>query len=150
MSDLIDPNDFVITRKRKKYKFAKFHNAPNCFELDDWTKRSVDIIEVGAGSALFSVELAARYPDKTVVALDVKADRLQQGAYAALERGIQNVQFVRARADQITEICQVRSVAQILVTSVSYTHLDVYKRQFVNSEPSVRCRFSRSFLCRVR
>lgn len=116
MSDLIDPNDFVITRKRKKYKFAKFHNAPNCFELDDWTKRSVDIIEVGAGSALFSVELAARYPDKTVVALDVKADRLQQGAYAALERGIQNVQFVRARADQITEICQVRSVAQIWVT----------------------------------
>ena len=32
----VDPNQFVISRKRKKYKFAKFHNAENCFELDEW------------------------------------------------------------------------------------------------------------------
>ena len=35
MSELLNPDDFVIVRKRKKYKFAKFHNAENCFEFDE-------------------------------------------------------------------------------------------------------------------
>ena len=57
-----NPDDFIITRKRKKYKFAKFANSPLCFELDEWQKQPVDVLEVGAGTALFSVELAARHP----------------------------------------------------------------------------------------
>lgn len=116
MSELLDPNDYVITRKRKKYKFAKFHNAENCFEFDEWTKRPVDVVEVGAGTALFSVELAARYPDKTFVALDVKADRLQRGAYEALARGLGNVFFVRARADQLLELFDTQSLQAIWIT----------------------------------
>jgi len=116
MSELLDPKDFIITRKRKKYRFAKFHNAVNCFEFDEWTKRPVDVVEIGAGTALFSVELATRHPEKTFVALDVKADRLQRGAYAAIERGLTNVFFVRARADQISELFASRSLEQIWVT----------------------------------
>ena len=86
----VDPNQFVIARKRKKYKFAKFHNAKNCFELDEWRdfyqqhQPGFSRLEVGAGTGLFSVELAARYPDKLFAAIDVKADRLQKGAYIAL------------------------------------------------------------------
>lgn len=116
MKDQVDPNDFIITRKRKKYKFAKFANAINCFEFDEWSQRSVDSLEIGAGTGLFSVELAARYPNKTFVALDVKADRLQKGAYAALERGLDNVFFVRARADQVEELFPSHSVEQVWVT----------------------------------
>jgi len=116
MSELLDPKDFIITRKRKKYKFAKFHNAANCFELAEWTKRPVDVVEIGAGTALFSVELATRHPNLVYVALDVKADRLQRGAYEALERGLTNVFFVRARADQISELFAPQSLAQIWVT----------------------------------
>ena len=113
MTELLDPNDFIITRKRKKYRFAKFHNATNCFEFDEWTRRPVDIVEIGAGTAFFSVELAARYPEKTFVAIDVKGDRLQRGAYDALQRGITNVYFVRARADQVTELFDRHAVAEI-------------------------------------
>jgi len=113
---MIDPNDFIITRKRKKYKFAKFHNAKNCFEFEEWEKQSVDIVEVGAGTGLFSVELATRYPEKSFVAVDVKADRLQKGAYAALERGLTNISFVRARADQIDELLMPNSVETIWLT----------------------------------
>lgn len=116
MSGYLDPNDFIITRKRKKYRFAKFHNAPNCFELDEWSPRPVDVIEIGAGTALFSVELAARDPERTYLAIDVKADRLQKGAYEALERGIANVVFVRARADQVDQLCDADSVSAIWLT----------------------------------
>ena len=116
MNQQINPGDFVISRKRKKYKFAKFHNAENCFEFDEWQPRAADVLEIGAGTGLFSVELAALSSAKTFVAIDVKGDRLQKGAYEALERGLKNVLFVRARADQIDELFAANSLEKIWVT----------------------------------
>lgn len=113
---MIDPNDFIITRKRKKYKFAKFANSPLCFEFDEWDKQSTDVVEVGAGTGRFSVELASRRPEKQFVAVDVKADRLQKGAYEAEARGLKNVRFVRARADQLDELFKAGSVEQLWIT----------------------------------
>lgn len=122
MSELLNPDDFIIVRKRKKYKFAKFHNAESCFELDEWRdfyqqhQPSVSRLEIGAGTGLFSVELAARYPDKLFAAIDVKADRLQKGAYIALERGLKNIYFIRARADQIGDLFALSTLVNIWVT----------------------------------
>lgn len=114
---MIDPDTFVITRKRKKYKFAKFANSPLCFEFDKWEKSNgADVIELGAGTALFSVELASRHPDKQFVAIDVKADRLQKGAYEAMERGLTNVRFLRARADQLLDCFEQESLESIWLT----------------------------------
>ena len=122
MGELLNPDDFVIARKRKKYKFAKFHNAENCFEFDEWRdfyqqrQPSVSRLEIGAGTGLFSVELAARYPDKLFAAIDVKADRLQKGAYIALEKGLDNIYFIRARADQIDDLFALSTLVNIWVT----------------------------------
>lgn len=116
MSAYVDPKEFIITRKRKKYKFAKFANSELCYEFDAWQKSPVDVIEVGAGTGLFSVELASLHPDKRYVAIDVKGDRLQTGAYEAQRRGLDNIFFVRARADQIEELCTPASVEQVWVT----------------------------------
>ena len=122
MSELLNPDDFVIVRKRKKYKFAKFHNAENCFEFDEWRdfyqqrQPSVSRLEIGAGTGLFSVELAARCPDKLFAAIDVKADRLQKGAYIALERGLKNIYFIRARADQVGDLFALSMLVNIWVT----------------------------------
>jgi len=105
MSQLLDPNDFIITRKRKKYRFALFHNSPLCFEFDEWDKAwPVDAVEIGAGTGQFIAELAARHPEQNFVAIDVKGDRLQKGARQAEAQGLANVRFLRARADQIDEL----------------------------------------------
>ena len=105
MSQLLDPNDFIITRKRKKYRFALFANSPLCFEFDEWDKAwPVDVVEIGAGTGQFIAELAARHPEQNFVAIDVKGDRLQKGARQAEAQGLVNVRFVRARADQIDEL----------------------------------------------
>lgn len=112
----VDPTDFIITRKRKKYKFALFANSPLCFELDEWTKRPVDVVELGAGTGLFAVELAARHPEQTFMAVDVKADRLQKGAKLAAEQGLANIWFVRARADQLLELVDEQSVTALWST----------------------------------
>lgn len=111
-----NPDDFIITRKRKKYKFAKFANSPLCFEVDQWQKQAVDVLEIGAGTGLFSVELAQRHPELQFVAIDVKGDRLQTGAYEATRLGLANVRFVRARADQVDQIVPEKSLQQIWVT----------------------------------
>ncbi|MFZ1812373.1 MAG: hypothetical protein WAU02_02485, partial [Candidatus Saccharimonadales bacterium] len=114
----IDTADYVIVRKRKKYRFALFADASNCFELAEWRDTMTQhiaaahhvTVEIGAGTALFLVELAQRYPERTFVALDVKADRLQKGARLALELGLANIWFVRARADQLLEVVPEHSV----------------------------------------
>lgn len=104
---MIDPNDYIITRKRKKYKFAKFANSPLCFEYDEYLEHSatpIDMLEIGAGTGLFSVAFAKRHPDMQCVALDVKGDRLQTGAYKAAELQLDNLRFVRGRADQLADL----------------------------------------------
>lgn len=112
----LDPTEFIIKKKRKKYRFALFANSPLCFELEEWQPRDIDVVELGAGTALFSVELATRYPRKKFLAVDVKADRLQKGAYLAQERRLKNIHFVRARADQLGEIIKPHSLKSIWLT----------------------------------
>ena len=113
---MLNPEDFIITRKRKKYKFAKFANSPICYELDEWSQRLVDVIEIGAGNGLFSVEMAKRFPQSQFLALDVKGDRLQKGAYEATNQNINNIYFLRARADQLASICYPKSIESIWIT----------------------------------
>lgn len=132
----LDPSQFIITRKRKKYRFALFANASNCFELPDWSlicpriDREQMVVEVGAGTALFLVELAQRHPERGYIALDVKADRLQKGARVALERGLTNIWFVRARADQLLEVVPEHSVSEIWLTfSDPFPHASDAKRR---------------------
>ena len=112
----VDPNQFIITRKRKKYKFALFHHSPLCFEFDEWVPHQVDVVEIGAGNGMFVVELATRHPEQVFVAVDIKGDRLQKGAREAEARGLENAFFVRARADQIDQLVEQNSLEQIWVT----------------------------------
>ncbi len=113
----LDPQDFIISRKRKKYKFALFSNSPICFEFEEWPAgSSFDVLEMGAGTGLFSVELALRDNNHHYVAVDVKADRLQKGALAAEQERAGNIRFLRARADQLADIIPPRSLQKIWVT----------------------------------
>lgn len=112
----VDPKDFIITRKRKKYKFALFLNNPLCFEVEGWQKPAINVLEMGAGTGYFSVALAQSAPQKQFVAVDVKADRLQSGATRATEEGVTNTRFLRARADQLPELITPASLQSIWVT----------------------------------
>lgn len=117
MKEQLNPNDFIITRKRKQYKFALFANHPLCYEIDEWNSESAaDVVEIGAGTGLFAVELAARFPDKRVVAIDVKADRLITGAKEATEKGLTNIRFLRAHVSQLKGAIRPHTVEKLWVT----------------------------------
>jgi tRNA (guanine-N7-)-methyltransferase len=112
----LDPKDFIITRKRKKYRFALFFNNPLCFEIEEWQKPAIDVLEMGAGTGYFSVSLAESAPQNQFLAVDVKADRLQSGASRAVDNGVDNVRFLRARADQLPELIKPGSLQSIWIT----------------------------------
>lgn len=107
-----------ITRKRKKYKFAKFDEFENCFQLEDFTLNAIDdvVLEVGAGTGLFSVELARLYPEKTFIAVDIKSDRLYTGAKLADEFGLKNIMFVRGEISRFMDVVPENKVNEIWIT----------------------------------
>ncbi len=112
----LKPSDFIITRKRKKYRFALFANSPLCFEADEFLDKKIDTIELGAGTGLFSIELASKNYKKMFVACDVKADRLQKGARAAEEKKLTNIHFLRAHANQLEQVLAPASLKEIWLT----------------------------------
>ena len=113
----LNPADFIITRKRKKYRFALFHNSPLCFEVDEWDRTfTPNVAEIGAGTGLFSVMQSASHPEGRFLAVDVKGDRLQKGAYKAAEMSLTNVRFLRARANQLGEILPAHSLGILWIT----------------------------------
>lgn len=116
--------DFIITRKRKKYKFARFSEYENCFEAGEIMfgevikradKRPITL-EIGAGTAYFTVELARRHPDRFYVATDVKADRLQSGAKVALGEGLTNIVFWRTNTAQLETLVPESCVSELWLT----------------------------------
>lgn len=114
----LNPKDFIITRKRKLYKFALFNNSSICFEFEEWNKNNSQThnLEIGAGTGLFSEALASNNPDKNFVAVDVKADRLIKGAQKAEADNVKNIRFLRARADQLTQAFEKNSIRYLWVT----------------------------------
>jgi len=116
VSEQVNPDEFIITRKRKLYRFALFSNSPFCFEADEWTKIKVDTLEIGAGTGLFSVALANQMPEQQFVAFDVKADRLQTGARKAEEENLTNIRFLRGRGDLLADFFAPLSLEDIWIT----------------------------------
>jgi tRNA (guanine-N7-)-methyltransferase len=119
----MNPTDFIISRKRKKYKFAMFAEAPNCFEVADLSQEQTQYargkkisLEVGAGTAFFSVALAKKHTDTFYIAMDVKADRLQKGAYDALTQKVYNIIFVRSHINELKEVIEPTSLDNIWLT----------------------------------
>ena len=108
----VNPDDFIITRKRKLYKFAVFRNMTNCCDDRSWSNVKKEIvnsgqpltIEVGAGTALFLTELAHRHPDQQFIAIDRKSDRLYKGAKLANELGLTNIVYLWSNARNLASI----------------------------------------------
>lgn len=103
-----NPDDFIITRKRKLYKFALFQNISNCYDDQSWVEvkdaiaeQSPLTIEVGAGSGLFLAKLAILHPDRHYLAIDRKSDRLVQGAKQAIAKKAHNISFLWSNADNL-------------------------------------------------
>lgn len=126
------PNEgLFITRKRKKWKFAHFDSYPNCFNFErgdnsETLKKALAavlplqnkglIVEVAAGNAQFSLELARRNPQINFVAIDIKSDRLYTSAKQALAERVENIVFLRMHVNELSKVFAPSSVNEIWLT----------------------------------
>ena len=74
------------------------------------------ILELGCGKGEYSLAFAAANPLKLYVGIDYKSHRICVGAEKALEQGLENVLFLRARIERIKEFFIEQSIHEIWLT----------------------------------
>lgn len=74
------------------------------------------VLELGCGKGEYTVGLAARYPDKNFIGIDIKGARFWRGAKTAIEEGLHNVAFLRSQIELIDLLFDAAEVAEIWIT----------------------------------
>lgn len=83
---------------------------------DFFNNQNPIIIELGCGKGEYSVGLAAHFPNKNFIGIDIKGARFWRGAKTANEEGMLNVAFVRAQIELINHIFSDGEVDEIWIT----------------------------------
>lgn len=74
------------------------------------------VLELGCGKGEYTVGLAARFPEKNFIGLDLKGARLWRGCKTVEELKLANVAFVRTRVDHIEKFFGPGEVSEIWIT----------------------------------
>lgn len=87
----------------------------------NWNKDFFDqtqpiTLELGCGNGEYAVGLASQFPERNFVGVDVKGDRLWVGSKEAKAAGLNNVGFLRAQIQSITDFFTKNEVDTIWVT----------------------------------
>ena len=94
----------------------------NNFELkSNWNQKYFKnsnpiVLELGCGKGEYTVGLAAKFPDKNYIGIDLKGARFWRGAKTATENGLKNVAFVRMQIELIDKIFAQNEVDEIWIT----------------------------------
>jgi len=111
--------------RTKQKRLAKVKELPNVFSFRDpdvketilnFYKSSRRVtIEIGCGHGDYSIELARTFPDRNFIGVDVKGARIFNGAMKTFEQNLKNVAFLIAKAEELNEIFQPKSVEEIFI-----------------------------------
>ncbi len=74
------------------------------------------ILELACGKGEYTVGLAALYPEKNFIGVDLKGNRIWVGAKKAIQQHLTNAAFLRIEIDKITEYFLPAEVADIWIT----------------------------------
>jgi tRNA (guanine-N7-)-methyltransferase len=120
--------------KGKLHKFAEmksFENVfqPGIFEIfqkpyylkGKWCENCFGntfpvILELGCGKGEYTVKMAERNPTMNFIGMDIKGARIYTGARYAIDHGLKNVAFVRARIEFINSIFDRDEISEIWIT----------------------------------
>lgn len=83
-------------------------------KLADWLNGSQLTIEVGAGTAVVSLELARQHPDQQFLALDRKSDRLGKAARVANKEGLTNIAFYQTDFKELLDLESLKGTATVV------------------------------------
>ncbi len=73
-------------------------------------------LELACGRGEYTVGLAALYPDRNFIGVDLKGNRIYSGALSALQRNLHNAAFLRIQIDKIDSYFSPGEVSEIWIT----------------------------------
>ncbi len=115
-------------------RFAEINNFKNVFQpkcngglktnyylKGKWKKEVFQnnhpiVLEIGCGKGEYSVGMARKFPNKNFIGLDIKGARIWKGAKTALEENLNNVAFVRSKAELLETIFNSNEIEEIWLT----------------------------------
>ncbi|MCF8329138.1 MAG: tRNA (guanosine(46)-N7)-methyltransferase TrmB [Crocinitomicaceae bacterium] len=74
------------------------------------------VLELGCGKGEYSVGLGELFPENNYIGVDLKGNRIYIGAKQAIEKGLDNVAFLRTRIDFIDDYFAKDEVDEIWLT----------------------------------
>lgn len=113
-------NDMNTFSNVLQYPFSVIQNSG--FSLkgnwnDSFFKNNNPIIlELGCGKGEYAVGLAGKYPDRNFIGVDIKGARMWTGAKDALEKGLDNVAFLRTNIELISHFFNAGEISEIWIT----------------------------------
>lgn len=107
--------------KIKGYNYLENTFCNDCNLKNRWAKEHFrnDLpisLELGAGSASFSLELAKLNTNKNYIAIDIKADRLYNGAVQAYNKNQLNIAFLKCNIEDLNDFFAKSEISEIWIT----------------------------------
>jgi tRNA (guanine-N7-)-methyltransferase len=73
-------------------------------------------LELACGKGEYAVGLGRMYQNRNFIGIDIKGNRIWKGAKTALDEGLDNVAFLRAQIDKLTDFFEEGEVNEIWIT----------------------------------
>lgn len=129
-----------MSRRNKLQKFAEVLAFPNVYENFDakkpgltgkdgepvemkgqWAEKHFGnsnpiTLELACGKGDYALALAAQFPERNFIGVDIKGARIWRGAKFALQNKLENVAFLRTRIEQLPLFFEKNEVAEIWIT----------------------------------
>ncbi len=111
--------------QKKLIRFAEVNTFDNVLQYPEnmagnWNlhfkNNNPVILELACGKGEYTLGLAQLYPSKNFIGVDLKGNRLWVGAKKALNKGLQNVAFLRIQIDGIASYFNKDEVEEIWIT----------------------------------
>lgn len=111
--------------QNKLERFAELNTFKNVLQFPNdiagnWNKHfqntNTIILELACGKGEYAVGLGRLFPHKNFIGVDLKGNRIWVGAKKALQDKLDNVSFLRAQIDQITDYFAANEVQEIWIT----------------------------------
>ena len=112
--------------KNKLKKFAEIAEMDTVLEFPEnikgnWNKTFFKndnpiVLELACGAAAYTIALAKMHPEKNFLGVDIKGNRIWNGAKEAIEQGLDNVGFLRIHIENLLEYFDTDEVDEIWIT----------------------------------
>ena len=111
--------------RNKLKKFKELDKLTNTIQFDqpDIKNRLANfvanqdiILELACGKAEYALALAQKYPNKTIIAIDIQGERLWYGATQAIKENLTNILFLRIQIEDLLKYFEANSVSEIWIT----------------------------------